>query len=163
LEENEARNPNKVLKIRRALEDWDLVAVYPRARQKPSELEAAVVHIFKFEGNRIVELWDMSQAVPEDSPKKTACFDRQRINAILHRRLHACECAAVASRGITIFAHVHDDLTEPGSSSMMASRCCVADRILRGDKLLGRSEKKIRIAELLPLSIRSRTRPDLAK
>src|SRR5262245_66120225 len=66
MEENATRNPNKVLEIQRALEDGDLVAVHSRVRQKPGDLGAAVVHIFKFEGNLIVELWDMGQAVPED-------------------------------------------------------------------------------------------------
>src|SRR5262249_13848809 len=43
-------------------------------RQKPGDLGAAVVHIFKFEGNLIVELWDMGQAVPEDSPNENGMF-----------------------------------------------------------------------------------------
>jgi predicted SnoaL-like aldol condensation-catalyzing enzyme len=74
MEENAARNPNKVLEIQRALEDGDLVAVHSRVRRKPGDLGAAVVHIFKFEGNLIVELWDMGQAVPEDSPNENGMF-----------------------------------------------------------------------------------------
>jgi len=74
MEENAAKNPNKVLDIQRALEDGDLVAVHSRIRQNPGELGAAVVHIFKFQGNRVVELWDMGQPVPEKSPNENGMF-----------------------------------------------------------------------------------------
>lgn len=78
MEENAAKNPNKVLEIQRALEDGDQVAIHSRVRQKPGELGAAVVHIFKFQGDRIVELWDMGQPVPETSPNNTmTLFPRQ--------------------------------------------------------------------------------------
>jgi len=74
MEENAAKNPNKVLEIQRALEDGDLVAVHSRVRQKPGELGVAVVHIFKFQGDRIFELWDMGQPVPENSPNENGMF-----------------------------------------------------------------------------------------
>src|SRR5215472_4866834 len=38
MEENAARNPNKVLEIQRALEDGDLVAVHSRVRHKLGDL-----------------------------------------------------------------------------------------------------------------------------
>ena len=56
------------------LEDGDLVAVHSRVRQKPGDLGAAVVHIFRFQGDRIVELWDMGQSVPENSPNENGMF-----------------------------------------------------------------------------------------
>jgi predicted SnoaL-like aldol condensation-catalyzing enzyme len=74
MEENAAKNPNKVLEVQRALEDGDLVAVYSRVRQKPGDLGAAVVHIFRFHGDRIVELWDLGQSVPEKSPNENGMF-----------------------------------------------------------------------------------------
>jgi predicted SnoaL-like aldol condensation-catalyzing enzyme len=74
MEENAAKNPDKVLEIQRALEDGDLVAVHSRVRQKPGDLGAAVVHILKFQGDRIVELWDMGQPVPETSPNENGMF-----------------------------------------------------------------------------------------
>src|SRR6516165_3898092 len=55
MEENAAGSPDKVLEIQRALEDGDLVAIHSRVRQKPGELGAAVVHIFKFQDDCIVE------------------------------------------------------------------------------------------------------------
>ena len=74
MEENAARNPDKVLEIQRALEDGDLVAVHSRVRQKPGELGAAVVHLFRFDGARIVELWDVGQPVPESSLNEHGMF-----------------------------------------------------------------------------------------
>lgn len=74
MEENAAKNPNKVLEVQRALEDGDLVAVHSRVRMKPGDLGVALVHIFKFQGDRIVELWDLGQPVPENSPNENGIF-----------------------------------------------------------------------------------------
>lgn len=74
MEENAAQNPNKVLEIHRALEDGDLVAVHSHIRQHPGDRGAAVVHIFRFQGDRIAEAWDVGQAVPESSPNELGMF-----------------------------------------------------------------------------------------
>ena len=74
MEENAKKNPHKVVEVQLALEDGDLVAVHSRVRQRPDDAGAAVVHIFRFEGDRIVELWDLGQAVPADSPNQHGLF-----------------------------------------------------------------------------------------
>jgi len=74
MEQNAIKNPNKVLEVQRALEDGKEVAVFSRIRQKPGDLGAAVVHIFRFDGDRIAELWDIGQAVPEDSVNENGMF-----------------------------------------------------------------------------------------
>ncbi len=74
MEENAAKNPDKVLDIQRALQDGDLVAVHSRVRKKPGDLGMALVHIFRFQGDLIVELWDIGQAVPENSPNQYGMF-----------------------------------------------------------------------------------------
>jgi predicted SnoaL-like aldol condensation-catalyzing enzyme len=33
-----------------------------------------VIHIFRFEEDRIVELWDVGQEIPEDSPNDNGMF-----------------------------------------------------------------------------------------
>lgn len=74
MEENAAQNPDKVLKIQRALQDGDLVAVHSHVWQHPGDRGGAVVHIFRFEGDRIAELWDVGQPVPESSPNELGMF-----------------------------------------------------------------------------------------
>ena len=74
MEEAAAKNPKKVLNVQRALEDGDFVAVHSRVRQNPGDVGAAVVHIFRFQGDRIIELWDMGQPVPENSPNENGMF-----------------------------------------------------------------------------------------
>lgn len=74
MEENARANPNKTLDIKRAVAEGDLVAVHSHVRQTPSDRGAAVVHVFRFEEGRIVELWDVGQAVPEQSPNQYGMF-----------------------------------------------------------------------------------------
>ena len=74
MEENARQNPSKVLEVKRAIAEGELVAVHSHVRQKPGDLRAAVVHIFRFEQGRIVELWDLGQPVPEKSPNQYGMF-----------------------------------------------------------------------------------------
>ena len=74
MEENAVQNPNKIIEIQHALQDGYLVAVHSRVRQNPDDLGRAVVHIFRFAGDRIAELWDIGQAHPEKSPNEHGMF-----------------------------------------------------------------------------------------
>ena len=74
MEENAKQYPDKTFEIQRALEDEDLVAVHSHVRIKPDELGAAVIHIFRFDRNMIVELWDFGQAVPADIVNENGIF-----------------------------------------------------------------------------------------
>jgi predicted SnoaL-like aldol condensation-catalyzing enzyme len=74
MEQNAAKNPNKLLEIQTALQDGDYVAVFSRVRQNAQDKGAAVVHIFRFDRNRIGELWDVGQPVPEQSVNENGMF-----------------------------------------------------------------------------------------
>ena len=74
MEKDAAEHPNKLFEVQHVLEDGNLVAVHSRVRQSPDDRGAALVHIFKFEGDRVVELWDIGQPVPEDSPNENGMF-----------------------------------------------------------------------------------------
>jgi predicted SnoaL-like aldol condensation-catalyzing enzyme len=74
MEENAALNPNKILEVKLAMQEKEKVAVYSHVRQHPDDLGVAVVHIFRFQDNQIVELWDMGQPIPEDSPNENGMF-----------------------------------------------------------------------------------------
>ena len=66
--------PNTTLAVQRVLEDGDLVAVHSRVQHAPDKPEIAVVHIFRFEGDRIAELWDVGMEVPKDLPNENGAF-----------------------------------------------------------------------------------------
>jgi predicted SnoaL-like aldol condensation-catalyzing enzyme len=61
------QNPGKSLEVKRVLAEGDYVVVYTHIRQKPDELGYAVVHIFRFENDRIAEMWDIGQEIPQES------------------------------------------------------------------------------------------------
>lgn len=74
MEENAKQNPNKILEVKRAIAEGDFVVTHSHVQQKPGELGAAVVHIFRFENGKIVELWDLGQPVPEKSVNENGMF-----------------------------------------------------------------------------------------
>ena len=72
--DNAQQNPGKRLDVLRALQEGDLVAVHSFVRHGADDRGFALVHLFRFEGDRIVELWDVAQAVPEESPNANGMF-----------------------------------------------------------------------------------------
>jgi predicted SnoaL-like aldol condensation-catalyzing enzyme len=74
MEENAKINPNKYFEIQRALEDGIFVAVHSRVQLAQGEMEIALIHIFKFEQDKIVELWDFGQPVPHDMLNENGMF-----------------------------------------------------------------------------------------
>jgi predicted SnoaL-like aldol condensation-catalyzing enzyme len=74
MEANAVKNPDKVFDVQRALEDGEYVAVFSRVRQNPQDRGGALVHIFRFEGDRIAELWDIGQPVPENLVNENGMF-----------------------------------------------------------------------------------------
>lgn len=61
MEENAIANPEKHLEILRTVELQDLVVVHSSVQRTLGGPEVALVHIFRFEDGRIVELWDVGQ------------------------------------------------------------------------------------------------------
>jgi predicted SnoaL-like aldol condensation-catalyzing enzyme len=74
MEENQVESPNKVLEVKLAIQEEDKVTTYSHIKQNPDDLGAAVVHIFRFQDGKIVEMWDTGQAIPEDSPNENGMF-----------------------------------------------------------------------------------------
>jgi predicted SnoaL-like aldol condensation-catalyzing enzyme len=74
MEENTRQAPDKVFEVQRAIAEGDWVMVHSRVRQRPADLGAAVVHIFRFEAGRIAELWDVGQPVPEHLLNQNGMF-----------------------------------------------------------------------------------------
>jgi len=74
MEANAVQYPDKTLEVRHALQDGDLVAIHARVHFHPSDHGIAIVHVYRFEGDRIAELWDLGQEVPENSPNEHGMF-----------------------------------------------------------------------------------------
>ena len=74
MEENAHQNPNKVLDVKHAIAEGAFVAVHSYVRQNHDDPGGAVVHIFRFEDDRIVELWDVGQPMPKESPNQHGMF-----------------------------------------------------------------------------------------
>ena len=72
--ENHVQFPNKQYTVKHVLEDGDLVAVHGHIVLRPGEAGIAVVHLFRFLEEKIVEMWDVGQLVPMNSPNKDGVF-----------------------------------------------------------------------------------------
>ena len=74
MKENAARFPHMVFEVQRALAEGPLVAVHSRAQLEEGGMELAVVHILRFEGERIAEMWDIAQAAPVPMANRDGMF-----------------------------------------------------------------------------------------
>ncbi len=72
--ENHNQFPNKHLAVRNVLGNENLVAVHSHIVLQPGDTGMTAVHLFRFEGNEIVELWDCGQPIPADSPNNDGAF-----------------------------------------------------------------------------------------
>jgi predicted SnoaL-like aldol condensation-catalyzing enzyme len=72
--DNAAKLPAKQLEVLRAVQEADLVVVHSRMRPAPEARSVALVHIFRFEQERIAELWDVAQPEPETTQNALGMF-----------------------------------------------------------------------------------------
>jgi predicted SnoaL-like aldol condensation-catalyzing enzyme len=66
--------PHSRLEVKHVLCDGDLVAVHSHVVHRKGEPGFAAIHMFRFEGERIAEMWDVGLAIPPDSPNKDGAF-----------------------------------------------------------------------------------------
>lgn len=74
MQESAAAEPNKSFEVKQVIEGGDRVAVLSHLRRAGADLEYAVVHIARFADGKIVELWDLGQEIPRDSPNALGMF-----------------------------------------------------------------------------------------
>jgi predicted SnoaL-like aldol condensation-catalyzing enzyme len=75
MEEASRKSPNRSLDVKQCFEDGETVITHSLVtRMDPKAPGIAVVHIFRFEGDRVAELWDLGQPVPPDSPNENGPF-----------------------------------------------------------------------------------------
>ena len=71
---NAQQFPQKALDVLRVIGEADLVAVHSRVRHTPDERGFALVHILRFDGDRIAELWDVAMEIPADMKNTQGMF-----------------------------------------------------------------------------------------
>jgi len=74
MEQNAKENPDKKLAVKHVIEEGDLVVVHSHVKHNAKEPGFGLAHIFKFDGDKIVELWDLAQEVPATSPNQYGMF-----------------------------------------------------------------------------------------
>lgn len=75
MEEASKVSPNKSIDVKHVYEDGNTVLTHSLVtRKKAGEPSIAVVHIFRFEKDKVVELWDLGQPILEDSPNENGLF-----------------------------------------------------------------------------------------
>jgi predicted SnoaL-like aldol condensation-catalyzing enzyme len=65
-------SPNKSIEIKLSYEDQDTVITHSLVVKH--DMEIAVVHIFRFKDDKVVELWDLGQAIDKNSPNENGLF-----------------------------------------------------------------------------------------
>jgi len=68
-------SPNKSFEVKRVFEDGDFVITHSRVvRGNPDDPDVSVAHIFRFEGDKVAELWDLGQLLSKGSPNENGAF-----------------------------------------------------------------------------------------
>lgn len=74
MEESDQANPHKEFEVKRVIAEDELVAVHSYVKKNAEDLGVALIHIFRFKDDKIVELWDLGQKIPEDSINENGIF-----------------------------------------------------------------------------------------
>jgi predicted SnoaL-like aldol condensation-catalyzing enzyme len=74
MDENAREHPGKAVEVKRVIEEGDTVVAFSHMKPQPGHEGFAIVHIFRFEGDKVVELWDVAQELPADSPNRNGMF-----------------------------------------------------------------------------------------
>jgi predicted SnoaL-like aldol condensation-catalyzing enzyme len=66
MEENHTTFPEKQLEVQHVIEENDLVVVHSKMKLSKDMEEMALVQIFRFQNDKIVEMWDIGQGAPKE-------------------------------------------------------------------------------------------------
>ncbi len=72
--ENHAQFPYKRMTVKNVLSEGDLVAVHSHIVPRDGEPGLIAIHLFRFDGGRIAEMWDCGQVIPVESPNRDGAF-----------------------------------------------------------------------------------------
>jgi predicted SnoaL-like aldol condensation-catalyzing enzyme len=68
------KHPDARMEIKRMIAENDLVVVHTHSQLSKAERGSAVVDIFRLENGKIVEHWDVIQAIPEKAANDNGMF-----------------------------------------------------------------------------------------
>lgn len=72
MKENHEQFPDKVFEIKNIIAENNLVTTHSHLYL--GEKQIAVVHVFRFEKDKIIEMWDVGQEIPKEHPNKDGAF-----------------------------------------------------------------------------------------
>lgn len=72
MEDAHQTSPNKSIEIKYCYADGNTVITHSLVKKE--NMEIAVIHIFRFSADKIVELWDLGQPIERDSPNENGLF-----------------------------------------------------------------------------------------
>lgn len=67
MKENDDKFPNKKLIIKHIISEGDVVISHSHLVMKPNEEGMIVMHVLRFSNDKIVEMWDCGQVIPDKS------------------------------------------------------------------------------------------------
>ena len=75
MKDNQKQFPDKKFTVKQAVEEGDKVMTHSQLFMNAEDKAGKVaVHIFRFQNNKIVEMWDCGMPVPENSPNQDGPF-----------------------------------------------------------------------------------------
>ncbi len=74
MKENQKQFPLKKFTVKHAIVEADMVTVHSHTNLDNEDKQFAVVHIFRFQNGKIIEMWDIGQEIPKDLPNKDGIF-----------------------------------------------------------------------------------------
>lgn len=74
MKENHSQFPHKQYDIQHILVDGEMVVVHAKLVPAPGTHVFSQMHLFRFEGGKIAQLWDFSQEIPEKIANSDGAF-----------------------------------------------------------------------------------------
>jgi predicted SnoaL-like aldol condensation-catalyzing enzyme len=74
MDDNARQHPEKQFTTHHVIAEGNLVAIHGHVRDEPGEIGVALAHVFRFKDGKIVEMWDLGQAIPSSSPNTDGMF-----------------------------------------------------------------------------------------
>lgn len=74
MEESNRTQPNKKIETKQVFQEGNTVITHSLVVREGNEKNIAVVHIFRFQGDKVIELWDLGVMLQPDSPNENGAF-----------------------------------------------------------------------------------------